>query len=104
VEVLKLFSAWADKHVPHEKSMVGAGTDNADVDSVSGVPSCVTVNDVDAVSGVEVVDSTFSVDFPCLFGHGLVNRSPPDVVFRRRLLDYSLVTGRATGLLARVGR
>jgi hypothetical protein len=36
--------------------------------------------------------------------HRLVNRSPPDVVFRRVLLDDALVERRAAGLLARVCR
>lgn len=38
-----------------------------------------------------------------LGSHGLVDGSPPDVVFRRVLLDNSLVEGRAASLGAGVG-
>jgi hypothetical protein len=46
--------------------MVGAGADNSDLDTVLLVPAGKTVNDIDTASGVEVVDSTFSVDLPDL--------------------------------------
>lgn len=67
VEVLKLRPLRSDEHVSHEEGMVGTGADNTNVDSVSLVPSCVTVDDVDSVSCVEVVNGTFSVDFPDLY-------------------------------------
>jgi len=67
VEVLELFSCGSDKHVAHEKSMVGTSTDNTDADSVALVPSGVTIDNVDAVSRVKVVDGTFAVDFPHLY-------------------------------------
>lgn len=66
VEVLELFGTWSDKHVSHEQGMVGTGTDNSDVDSVAGIPSGVSIDNVDSVTSVQVVDSTFSVDSPCL--------------------------------------
>jgi len=47
--------------------MVGAGADNADLDLVTLVPSCESVDNVDAVAGVEVVDGTLAVDLPDLF-------------------------------------
>lgn len=68
VEVLELLTRRADEHVPHEQSMVGAGADNTDADSVLLVPASIAINDVDAVAGVEVVDSTLSVDLPDLRG------------------------------------
>lgn len=44
--------------------MVGTGADDSDVDPVSLVPSCISVDNVNSVSGVEVVDGSFSVDLP----------------------------------------
>ncbi len=38
-----------------------------------------------------------------LRGHGLVNRTPPDVLLRAGLLDNTLVKGRAASLGAGVG-
>lgn len=66
VEVLELLAGRADEHVSHEEGMVGASADDTDADSVLFVPASIAVNDIDAVAGVEVVDSTLSVDFPDL--------------------------------------
>jgi hypothetical protein len=46
--------------------MVGASADDTDADTVLLVPAGVAIDDVDAVAGVEVVDSTFAVDLPDL--------------------------------------
>jgi hypothetical protein len=46
--------------------MVGTRADNTDVDAVALVPAGETINNVDAVAGVEVVDSALAVDTPDL--------------------------------------
>ena len=46
--------------------MVSSGADNADADAIPLIPTGIAIDDIDAVSGVEVVDSAFSVDFPDL--------------------------------------
>ena len=66
VEVLQLFAAGANEHVAHEERMVGTGADDSDADAVLLIPAGITVDDVDAIPGVEVVDSTFAVDLPDL--------------------------------------
>jgi hypothetical protein len=66
VEVLQLLAAGPNEHVAHEKSMVGTRADNTDVDAVALVPAGETIDNVDAVAGVEVVDSTLTVDTPDL--------------------------------------
>lgn len=66
VEVLELLTRRADEHVPHEQGMVGAGADDTDADAVLLVPAGIAVHDVDAVTGVEVVDGTLAVDLPHL--------------------------------------
>lgn len=68
VEVLELLARGADEHVAHEESMVGAGADNTDADAVSLVPAGEAIDNVDAFPGVQVVDSTLTVDLPDLFG------------------------------------
>ena len=64
--MLKLLWPRPDEHVPHEESMVGTSANNPDVDPVAFVPSCKSINDVNAATGVQVVNSTFSVDPPDL--------------------------------------
>jgi hypothetical protein len=46
--------------------MVGTSADNANAYPVALVPAGEAINDVDAVPGVEVVDSTLAVDTPDL--------------------------------------
>jgi len=49
--------------------MVGTSTDDSDVDPVTLVPSCIAIDDVDSVSSVQIIDSSFSVDLPDLLKH-----------------------------------
>ena len=46
--------------------MVGARADNADADTVALIPASESIDNVDAVSSVEVVDSTLTVNTPNL--------------------------------------
>ena len=66
VEVFKILAIWADQHVAHEESVVCTRADNANLDLVLLVPSCETIDNVDAVAGVEVIDSTLTVNLPDL--------------------------------------
>lgn len=52
LEVLQLFRRRPDQHVAHEQSMVGTGTDNADVDAVTLVPAGVAIDDIETAAGV----------------------------------------------------
>lgn len=70
VEGLELLTRGPDEHVAHEEGMVGTGADDPDADSVALVPAGKAIDDVDAVSGVEIVDSAFSVDSPDLNRNG----------------------------------
>lgn len=63
IEVLSLRS---DEHVAHEQSMIGTSANDSDPDAVLLVPSCKPVDNVDTISGVEVIDSTFTIDSPDL--------------------------------------
>ena len=66
VEVDQLFPRGTDEHVAHEESMVGSSTHDTDIDSISFVPASKAINNVDAVSGVQIVDGSFTIDFPDL--------------------------------------
>lgn len=99
-KVLELLGGGSDQHVSHEQSVVGSGTDNSHLDSVLGVPAGVGVHNVDSLSGVEVVDSSLSVDEPRLLRQLLVDGAPPDVLDGTGLLHNSLVLGRSAGLLS----
>jgi hypothetical protein len=46
--------------------MVGACADDTDADAVSLIPAGIAIDNIDAVTSVEVVNSTFTVDTPDL--------------------------------------
>jgi hypothetical protein len=46
--------------------MIGTGADNSDADAVSFVPTGIAIDDIDAVSCVEIVDRSFAIDLPDL--------------------------------------
>lgn len=66
--MLKLLPRGADKHVSHEQCMVRSGADDAHVDSITFVPTGKAIDNIDPISGVEIVDRTLSVDSPDLSG------------------------------------
>ena len=66
MEVRELFTGRSDKHISHEESMVSSGTNNSNSDTVFLVPSCISINDVDTISCVEIIDGSFTVDSPDL--------------------------------------
>lgn len=66
--MFKLLSCRSDQHVAHEESMVGTSADNSDAYPVALVPAGKSINNIDAISGVQVIDSTLTVDTPDLGG------------------------------------
>lgn len=66
MEANELLASRTDEHVAHEQGMVGTGADNADLDTVAFIPAGKAIDDVNPFAGVEVVDSTFSVNSPDL--------------------------------------
>ena len=46
--------------------MIGTRADNSHVDSVSLVPACISIDNVDPIARVEVVNGPFSIDSPDL--------------------------------------
>ena len=71
MERFQLFSRRSDEHVTHKQCVVGSSTDDSNVDSVSLVPASISVDDINAISCIEIIDSSFSVDFPDLLEYML---------------------------------
>lgn len=66
MEAFELLSRRSDEHVAHEEGMVGAGANHADAYPVALVPTGESIDDVDAIPSVEVVNGTLAVDTPDL--------------------------------------
>jgi len=47
--------------------MVSTGTDDTNANPVALVPASVPINDIDTVTGVEIIDSTLAIDLPYLY-------------------------------------
>ena len=46
--------------------MVCSGADDSNIDAISLIPSSKAIDNIDSVSGVQIVDSAFPVDLPDL--------------------------------------
>lgn len=55
-----------DEHVSHEECMVGSCADDPDFDPIPLIPTGKAIDNVNAISGIQVVDRAFTVDFPDL--------------------------------------
>ena len=47
--------------------MVGTSTNDSDIDSITFIPTSITINNVNSVSRIQIIDSSFTVDFPGLY-------------------------------------
>ena len=66
MEVLELLFRGTYKHISHEKSVVGSRANDPDVDPVPLIPASKAIDDVDTVSGVQVINCPFTIDLPDL--------------------------------------
>ena len=82
------------KQDPKIFTMIRARTDDADLDAVFGNPPRKTVEDVQAVASIQVIDGTLAVHHEGIFRHLHVDRSPPDVVRGGWLVHDALVLQR----------
>jgi len=98
----ELFGSGDDEHVSHKESVICTRADDSDGDSVTRIPTGITINDVETGSSIQIGDSSFFDELVGLLSQGEVDGAPPDIlgVF---ILDDTLVLGRSTGLDARVG-
>jgi hypothetical protein len=71
--------------------MIGSCTDDTNLNSVAWIPASISVKDVNATASIEVIDGTFTIDFPDCVWHGFVDWTPPDVFCGGWLIDNSLV-------------
>lgn len=66
VKMLQLLRSRADEHVSHKQGMIRPGAYDSNIDSIMLIPSGISIHDVDAVPGVQVINSSLSIDSPDL--------------------------------------
>jgi len=64
--MLQFFSIRTNEHISHKESVVGTSANDSNLDPVFFIPSCKAVDDINAISCVQVINSTFSVNSPYL--------------------------------------
>ena len=64
--MLQLFFRGSNEHIAHEQGVICTSTDDSDIDSIPFVPSGKAIDDIYSISGIQIINSTFSVDFPHL--------------------------------------
>ena len=102
-EGLEFFFGGAHEHVVHEQCVVRAGTNDADGQAITRVPTCPTVDHINALAALQVVDCEGAVFFKRIRGQGHIDVAPPDLVVAIRVVDDALVLGTAARLCKRVG-
>ena len=60
-KALYLFFGRTNKHVVHEKSMVGTSTDYTDLETVLGIPAGISIKNINLVAGIEVFNSILAI-------------------------------------------
>lgn len=83
-----------DKHVAHEEGVVRTSADDSDLDSVFGVPTGISVDNVDFTSGVEVALGKFGEEVERSSCDGSVDFSPSDFLFSDGVVDNGFGGGR----------
>jgi hypothetical protein len=62
-EVSEFSLGRAYQHIVHEESVVGTSTNDSYFDAIFRIPPCISVKDIDIITSVQVIDSTFTVNF-----------------------------------------
>ena len=69
--MLKFFSGRPNEHVSHEQRVVGSCTNDPYPNPVPLVPTGISVNDIDTIPSIQVVNSSFPVNLPYLNVQGI---------------------------------
>src|SRR5262249_8930742 len=97
-ERLQLLLRGPDEHGVHEESVIWPRADDAYLDAVFRVPASEAVEAIQPIARVEVIAGTFPVDCERPRIERDVDRAPPHVGLRLRVLNDPLVLGRAARL------
>ena len=90
-------------HDLHEKRVVRASADDADLDAVVGIPSGEGVDDVNLLAGIEIVFGTLAVDLEGVLTDVHVDIAPPDVICGGGVFGDSFIAGRTASFFTGVG-
>ena len=88
------------KHVVHEQRVIGASTDDTNLQAVLRIPTSETIEDINSLARVEVIDRALAVDEKDMFIEFEIDRPPPDFRLAVGMVDDPLIERRAARLFA----
>ena len=100
-KIFELCARGAHKHIVHKQSMVSPGANNAHLNAIFGIPTRITVNHIDAVANIEIIDSPLSIDEKRALVELDIDLTPPDIVRTIGMIHNALVLWTAPGLFSR---
>ena len=80
MEVLKFFTIGSNKHVAHEKSVIGTSADDSNLNLVILIPSCKAIDNVDPISRIKIINCPLTIN-------------SPDLLKRISVVDYLRIWG-----------
>src|SRR5262249_15243164 len=87
----QLLLARPDEHRVHEKRVIGARTDDPHPDTILRIPAGKTVETIEPLARVQIVNRSLAIDREGPHLAGYVHRTPPDFLLGFRVLHHSLV-------------
>jgi len=84
----------------HEQGVIGTRADHANRGAIFLVPAGESVDDVQLLPGVEIVDGAFAIDLKSLLVDRDVDGPPPYFIFGIGMLNNPFVGGRTLVLIA----
>ena len=91
VKLSKLFFCRYDKHITHKKRMVCPRTDNTNLNTIFFIPAGKTINNIQTVTGIEIINRTLTV---MRERNGIrlhVDAAPPNILIRFRIFHNAFI-------------
>jgi hypothetical protein len=88
---LHLLFRGTDKHISHEKTMIGSSAYNTNLNPITRIPPSVPIKNVNSSASIEIINCPLTSNLPNCFGHGFIYRTPPDILGGRGFVDDTLV-------------
>lgn len=99
-EIGEFLSGRTNQHIVHEQRVIGASANNTNLKTVFRIPSGVSVDDIEMIASVQIIDGARTVLQERGIGHLDIDRTPPNIVRAFRIVDDTLIFRATTGLFA----
>ena len=99
-EIRQFFGRGPNEHVAHEQRMVSPRANHAHFDPIARIPTGESVDHVQLLARVQIIDRALAVDDEHLLVELDVHRAPPNRAAAVGMIDNALIERTAAGFLA----